>query len=130
MLLVATTRHALSELTVHELATGEEVAKVALPGVGSLNGLTAHPDGGHEAWFGYGDYTTPGTVHRFDARFRTVTRWAAPPGAAELGDLVTEQVTYTSADGTDVRMFVVSRAGAPPVPGPRCCTGTAASTSR
>lgn len=123
VLLVATTRHALSELTVHELATGEEVAKVALPGVGSLNGLTAHPEGGHEAWFGYGDYTTPGSVYHFDARFRTATPWAAPPGAVEIGELVTEQVTYTSADGTDVRMFVVSPAGAPTGPRPAVLYG-------
>ncbi|GIG02189.1 prolyl oligopeptidase family serine peptidase [Catellatospora citrea] len=123
VLLVATTRHALSELTVHELHTGEEVAKVALPGVGSLGPLTSRRDGGHEAWFSYGDHTTPGTVHRFDARDNTVALWARPPGAVVVGDVVTEQVTYTSPDGTDVRMFVVAPAAAATGPRPTLLYG-------
>ena len=48
-----------SELTVHDLATGDRIGEVPLPGVGSVGGLTEHPEGGHEAWIGYTDSVTP-----------------------------------------------------------------------
>jgi prolyl oligopeptidase len=62
------TRHALSEITVHDLAFGEAAGRVPLPGLGTVGGISERPEGGHEAWFGYTDYTTPAVVLRFDAR--------------------------------------------------------------
>ena len=68
VLLAEWTRHALSEITVHDLATGERVGQVPLPGLGTVGGVSERPEGGHEAWFGYTDYTTSSVVLRFDAR--------------------------------------------------------------
>ena len=59
VLLAEWTRHALSEITAHDLSTGERLAGVPLPGLGTAGGLSERPEGGHEAWFGYTDYTTP-----------------------------------------------------------------------
>ncbi len=67
VLLVSRTRHAVSEVTVHDLATGERLATLDLPGIGSVGGIAERPEGGHEAWFGYTDYTTPPVVLRYDA---------------------------------------------------------------
>ena len=39
-----------------------------LPGLGTAGGASERPEGGHEAWFGYTDYTTSSVVLRFDAR--------------------------------------------------------------
>ncbi|WP_212831304.1 prolyl oligopeptidase family protein [Catellatospora sp. TT07R-123] len=123
VLLVNTTRHAIDELTVHDLESGVELSKVALPGLGSIGPLSVRADRADQVWFSYGDYTSPGTVYRFDARDASVSRWAGPPGAPSAPALTTTQVTYTSPDGTDVRMFVVSAPGRPAGPRPTVLYG-------
>jgi prolyl oligopeptidase len=116
VLLASWTRHALSEITVHDLSSGGLVGHVPLPGLGSAGGLAERPEGGHEAWFGYTDNTTPPLVLRFDASSSTVTTWAPAPGSASVPVVITRQVTYSSADGTPVRMLIMS--GDPAGPGP------------
>jgi prolyl oligopeptidase len=108
VLLAAWTRHALSEITVHDLATGARLASVPLPGLGTAGGISERPEGGHEAWFGYTDYTTPSLVLRFDARDSSVSTWATAPGSVPVPAVTARQVTYSSADGTPVRMLVIS----------------------
>ena len=108
VLLACWTRHALSEITVHDLATGGLLGQVPLPGLGSAGGLAERPEGGHEAWFGYTDNTTPPLVLRFDARSSAVSTWAPAPGRASVPVVITRQVTYSSADGTPVRMLIMS----------------------
>ena len=108
VLLAEWTRHAVSEITVHDLATGERTGQVPLPGLGTVGGASERPEGGHEAWFVYTDYTTSSVVLRFDARDASVTTWAAAPGSVEVPDVTARQVTYRSKDGTAVRMLVIS----------------------
>lgn len=114
LLLVSWTRHAVSEITVHDLVTGERLpgdrGRVETPGVGTIGALVSRPEGGHEAWFGYTDHTTPPHVYRFDARDSSLTVHARPPGTVEVPAVTTRQVSYTSLDGTTVRMFVTARA--------------------
>ncbi|WP_017541475.1 prolyl oligopeptidase family serine peptidase [Nocardiopsis halophila] len=102
-------RHAISEVTRHDLETGELLETVRLPGLGSVGGLMDRPEGGHEVWFTYTDPTTPVGVHRLDARTGQVERWASAPGAdgLDLPAVRTEQVVTASRDGTPVRMLVV-----------------------
>jgi prolyl oligopeptidase len=116
VLVVSWTRHAISEITVHDLATGEQTGTLALPGtghaggaarLGTTGGISARPEGGHEAWFGYTDNTTPATVYRYDARSGEISRWARAPGTVQVPDVHARQVTFTSKDGTEVRMLVM-----------------------
>src|SRR5215831_15629735 len=101
VLVVARTRHAISEVTVHDLSTGELLATLDLPGIGSVGGIAERPEGGHEAWFGYTDYTTPPMVLRYDAATGALGVWATSPGSVADPPAVTaSQVTYQSADGT------------------------------
>jgi prolyl oligopeptidase len=126
VLLVSWTRHAVSELTVHDLATGDQVGALARPGLGSAGGvsrlgstggITERPEGGHEAWFSYTDHTTPVSVQHYDARTGAVTTWARAPGSVEVPPVETRQLTYRSADGTEVRMLVTALApGEGPTP--------------
>ncbi|WP_034520123.1 prolyl oligopeptidase family serine peptidase [Actinomadura rifamycini] len=119
-LLVGWTRHAISEITVHDLETGERLGEVPVPGLGSIGGIVERPEGGHEAWFGYTDNVTPSSVLRYDARTGETTTWASAPGRVEVPEIETRQVVYTSRDGTDVRMLVMSGPGSgPDAPGPR-----------
>ncbi|HMD24168.1 MAG TPA: prolyl oligopeptidase family serine peptidase [Streptosporangiaceae bacterium] len=113
VLLASWTRHALSEITVHDLGSGASLASVGLPGLGTAGGLSERPEGGHEAWFGYTDYTTPPLVLRFDARSFSVQTWAVAPGSVAVPAVTARQVTYQSVDGTSVRMLVISGASVP-----------------
>jgi prolyl oligopeptidase len=113
VLLASWTRHAVSELTIHDLATGERVGEVPLPGLGSVGGLSERPDGGADCWFGYTDHTTASSVFRFDGRTGHTQLWASAPGTVEVPKVHARLVTYTSRDGTPVRMIVVSPDAAP-----------------
>jgi prolyl oligopeptidase len=112
VLVVSRARHAVSEVSVHDLGTGELVSALELPGIGTVGGVAERPEGGHEAWFGYTDFATAPMVLRYDAKARSVSTWATSPGAADLPPAVTaSQVTYHSADGTPVRMVIIEPAG-------------------
>ena len=123
VLVASWARHALSEITVHDLASGDVIDRVRLPGLGTAGGLSERPEGGHEAWFGYTDYTTPPLMLRFDARDSSVHVWATAPGAVAVPPVTARQVTYPSADGTLVRMLVISGTAAPAQPRPALLTG-------
>jgi prolyl oligopeptidase len=121
VLLASWTRHAISELSVHDLATGERTGSVTLPGtgpggtvagtgrLGTTGGISERPEGGHEAWFGYTDNTTPLMIYHYDARDGAVRVWATAPGAVQVPDVSTRQLTFTSKDGTEVRMIIISQ---------------------
>jgi prolyl oligopeptidase len=111
VLLASWTRHAISEVSVHDLATGERKGAVALPGLGTIGGLVERPEGGHEAWFGYTDNTTPPLVLRYDALTGATTTWASSPGQVDVPEISARQVAYSSKDGTTIRMLVISGGG-------------------
>lgn len=123
LLLVLRTRHALAEVTLHDLGTGEQVGQVELPGPGTVAGLTARPEGGHEAWLGWTDSLTPPSVLRYDSRADELTTWARPKGIADVDGVHVEQAVYPSRDGTEVRMLVLSPAGRPDRPRPTVLYG-------
>jgi prolyl oligopeptidase len=123
VLLCGWTRHAVSEVTVHDLRTGARTGSVPLPGVGSTGGLAERPEGGSEAWFGYTDHTRPMSVFRYDATTGETSLWASPPGSVDVPAISTRQLDYTSRDGETVRMFVMSQAGEPDQPRPAILYG-------
>ncbi|WP_026313745.1 prolyl oligopeptidase family serine peptidase [Actinomadura flavalba] len=111
LLLASWTRHAISEITVHDLATGERTGEIGTPGLGSVGALRERPEGGHEVWFGYSDNTTPSHVLHWDATTGATTVWAESPGSVKPPQVETRQIAYTSEDGTRVRMLVMARPG-------------------
>ena len=123
LLLVLHTRHAISELALHDLRTGERLATVPLPGLGTVAGISERPQGGHEAWFGYTDNTTVSRVMHFDGRTSEVTLWADAPGTVDVPTVHSRQVEYTSVDGTTVRMLILSPTQTPDRPRPTILYG-------
>jgi prolyl oligopeptidase len=123
LLVAAWTRHAIGEVSVHDLATGERLGVVDLPGVGSVGGLSERPEGGHEVWIGYTDSVTPSSVLRFDALAGDTSTWAVAPGSVEVPDVTSQQLVYRSADGTDVRLLMVSSTAVPDRPRPTILYG-------
>jgi prolyl oligopeptidase len=123
VLLVVWIRHAISEISVHDLATGKRLGDVPLPGLGSIGSLTAHPTGGHEAWFTYTDSVNPVAVHRYDARTGQTTLWATATDTAAVSDVDAHLITVTSPDGTPIRMVVLAQPGAATGPRPTILYG-------
>src|SRR5215475_2585769 len=124
LLIAVWTRHGFGEITVHDLADGTRRGVISVPGppaggtggghLGTISQITERPEGGHEAWFAYTDHSTPVTIYRYDARTGEVALWARAPGSAQIPPVSARQVTYRSADGTAVRMVVISSPGAEP----------------
>jgi prolyl oligopeptidase len=127
-LVVLWSRHAISEVTVHDRSDGRRLRRVELPGVGSAD-LTARPDEGPEVWLGYADYATPYRVYTLDPATGTIQAMPSTETETETEtdsetDEVVEtlnqagkgpapritsgQIIATSADGTEVCLTVVT----------------------
>ena len=116
LLLVNWSRRARSLVTIHDVTTGLQLGQLPLPGLGTVGALGVRPEGGHEAWFTYSDWIAPPRVYHYDASAGNVTGWSttddiAVPAARAL------EVTYTSRDGTPVRMVLTAPAGVDPAAG-------------
>ena len=101
-------RDVVSEVTVHDRATGEARATVELTGLGSASVVTS-ADGGEDAWIGYTDYVTPFKVFHYDAVSGTLETWADAPGAVATPGIAARQVFFSSEDGARIPMFVIAR---------------------
>ena len=113
LLALVRSRHATAEVTLHD-RDGTPRAAVPLPGLGALAGVTsadpASPAQQGRLWIGWTDLVTPQQVRRFDLATGETVLDEAAPGAVAVPPVRIEQREVTSADGTTVRMFVVSPA--------------------
>mgnify|MGYP001806095163 FL=1 len=123
LLLVVRTAHGVARMSLHRADDGSYLKDIELPGAGTVGGPVEHIDGGPLTWFVYTDHTTVPTIYAYDARTDAVTLHAQPPGSVEVPAVHSQQVTYTSGDGTVVRMFVVSPTGEPDKPRPTVLYG-------
>jgi prolyl oligopeptidase len=89
---------------------GGEMRDVPLPTIGSLFGVGGEWDG-DELFYGFTSYTVPPTVYRLDLQGGASELWRRVEADLDPGRYQVGQVTYPSADGTPITMFVVSRAG-------------------
>jgi len=102
------TRAAVSEVTVHDTGTGAARGKVDLPGLGTA-GVVTRPEGGDDVWLGYTDHVTPYQVLHHRPSSGETTVWAGAPGAPDTSHIRARQEWCTSADGTEVPLFVIAR---------------------
>ncbi len=108
LMLVSWTRHAVSEISIHKLETGEPIGEIELPGIGTVGGIVERPEGGHEAWFTYTDNATIPRVLRYDAITDSTEVYAYPPGFVEVPKISSKMYVYHSEDATPVRLMVLS----------------------
>jgi prolyl oligopeptidase len=89
---------------------GQFDREIILPGLGSVGGF-----GGKrhetETFYSFTSFTTPGTVYHYDFATHQSTLWRQPQVAFNPDDYQTEQVFYTSKDGTRIPMFLVHKKG-------------------
>jgi prolyl oligopeptidase len=87
--------------------------EVELPGIGTLGGLDGRRDN-DTVYFTFSSFTQPSSIYALDvASGATRTHWE-PELRFDPHDFVTEQVFYSSHDGTRVPMFLVHKQGLRP----------------
>lgn len=123
LLLVVRTSHGVARMSLHHGHDGTFIKDVELPGAGTIGGPVEHIDGGPVTWFVYTDHTTVPTIYTYDARTDEVELYATPPGVVDVPTVHSQQVEYTSPDGTVVRMFVIAPTQAPDTPRPTILYG-------
>lgn len=105
-----------SELRRYDL-DGRPDGVVALPGIGSVAGISGEADD-PEAFYAFTSFATPTTIFRYDMKTGQATPWAQPKVAFDPGLFDVSQRFYASRDGTKVPMFIVRRKDLPPGPVP------------
>jgi prolyl oligopeptidase len=89
---------------------GKPLGEVKLPAIGSARGF-AGKGTDKATYYSFTNFSTPGTIYRFDVAARTSTVFRQPKVKADLVRFETSQVVYTSKDGTRVPMFLTHRKG-------------------
>jgi len=89
-------------------ADGKPVGAVPLPGLGGIEGFEGEGTQ-NETFFSYTDYLTPRRIFRLDVPTNSASLWREPRSPADATPFVTEQVFYTSKDGTRVPMYITHR---------------------
>ena len=109
-LLVSYEQDASSHLYIHDRATGKQKAEIKLPTIGSTD-VWASKDN-DEVYYDFMSFTYPGAVFAYDkASDQSHLVSSSQIEGIDPADYVTEQVFFTSADGTKVPMFLTYRKG-------------------
>lgn len=88
--------------------SGAQQYEVKLPGLGQAAGFSGDLKD-TETFFSYTDFLTPASISRLDLTTGTVSTFRAPSLPVDTQPFLTEQVFYTSKDGTRVPMFIVRK---------------------
>jgi prolyl oligopeptidase len=102
---------ARAHVVVYSLG-GESVGEVPLPGLGSVMGFSGKRADG-ETFYSYTSYTEPASIYRYDVADSASTRVFTPRVGFDRDAFVSEQVFYTSKDGTRIPMILTYRKGTP-----------------
>jgi prolyl oligopeptidase len=89
---------------------GKPAGEIPLSGLGSAGGFTGKRSDS-ETFYSFVSFTEPPTIYRYDFKTGESTVLFRPKVDFKSDDYATEQVFYTSKDGTRVPMFITSRKG-------------------
>ncbi|MEO0505388.1 MAG: prolyl oligopeptidase family serine peptidase [Bacteroidota bacterium] len=89
---------------------GKLIRDVELPGVGSASGFGGKNDE-KEFYFYFTNYNTPGSSYKFNVENGKYEQYWAPEIDFNPEDYVSNQVFYTSKDGTKVPMIITHKKG-------------------
>ena len=89
---------------------GNLVREVELPGVGSAGGFGAKKDE-DVLYYSFTNYVTPGTIYKYQIEEGTSEVYNKPNIDFNSDDFESEQVFYTSKDGTKVPMIITYKKG-------------------
>jgi len=96
--------NAYSSIEVFDLV-GQHLIQVSLPDIGSASMLT-NPDS-DIAWFRFESFADSESIYRVDLNDGFTMLWRRSEPPINTGDLVVNQVFFTSQDGTQIPMFLI-----------------------
>lgn len=88
---------------------GEILYEIDLPMMGTVRFGGEKDD--KECYYSFSSYVAPGMIYKYDIDTNESEVYAAPKVAFDVNDYTTEQVFYTSKDGTRVPMFITYKKG-------------------
>ncbi|MGO1245729.1 MAG: prolyl oligopeptidase family serine peptidase [Sphingobacterium sp.] len=86
--------------------------EVELPGVGSASGFRAKPEEDY-LYYSFSNYVNPGTIYKYDIALGTSEVYRKPTIDFDPAKYESEQVFYTSKDGTKVPLIITYKKGIP-----------------
>jgi prolyl oligopeptidase len=102
-------RDAQTEVRVHNL-DGKFLRNVDLPGIGTAGGFGGKRKD-KETFYGFTSFIVPTTIYRYDLETGKSTVFREPKVDFDASKYQTDQVFYTSKDGTRVPMFLTYKRG-------------------
>jgi prolyl oligopeptidase len=97
-------RNAYSLVRVFDL-DGKFQTDLELPGIGSIGGISGEKED-NEAFFSFSSFTMPSTIYTLNTENLEYELFIAPDIDFDPAQYTTEQVWYSSKDGTKVPMFL------------------------
>lgn len=89
---------------------GKLIRTIQLPGNGTLGGLSGK-ENQKEIYYSFTNYITPGTIYKYNVENGISEVYQKPKVNFNPDDFVSEQVFYTSKDGTKVPMMISYKKG-------------------
>ncbi|MEM1357758.1 MAG: prolyl oligopeptidase family serine peptidase [Bacteroidota bacterium] len=100
---------AISQVKQYDYS-GKLVREVDLPGIGSVGGFGGKAED-EVLYFNFSNYKTPGTIYGYDADSGESAIYKQPDIDFNPADFTSEQVFFTSKDGTKVPMIITYKKG-------------------
>ncbi len=101
---------AKSKIVLYDYS-GKNHTEVALPGIGSTGGISANIDD-KIGFYSFSSYTVPTIIYKYDFTSGASEVYRKPDiKGFNFEDYITEQVFYTSKDGTKIPMFITYKKG-------------------
>ena len=92
--------------------SGKMIREIELPGPGSAGGFSGKKDDG-EIYYSFTNYITPSSIFRLDPVSGEASVYKKPDVDFNGDEYISEQVFYTSKDGTKIPMIITYRKGTP-----------------
>ncbi|MDX1753547.1 MAG: prolyl oligopeptidase family serine peptidase [Salinimicrobium sediminis] len=89
---------------------GKLIREVELPGIGTVGGLGGEKEE-KELYYVFTNYVTPGSIYKYNVESGVSELYNTPQVDFNPGDFTSEQVFYTSKDGTKVPMIITYKKG-------------------
>ena len=89
---------------------GKLIRQVTLPGKGTVSGFSGKKEDS-DIYYSFSNYVTPATIYRYDAKSNTSSVYNKPQIKFDPSNYVSEQVFYTSKDGTRIPMMISYKKG-------------------
>lgn len=89
---------------------GRQIREIKLPGIGAAGGFGSEKDD-KEFYYSYASFATPPSIYKFDIVTGTSTLYRTTEIKMNTSNIVTEQIFFTSKDGTKVPMFLTYKEG-------------------